>query len=573
LRDDAWYLANEQAAFRRVATLVAHEPPPADVFATLAAEVGGLLRADMTHVHRSDAVRSWTVVGSWSADGPHLPLGRKWTDDGGVLEHTIVNSARTARIDDYEHASISIAADLRQLGVTSSVAAPIIVDGGVWGMLAACTSNRVLPDTTETRLTDFAELVGTAVANAESRRVLSELADAQAALRRVATLVAHEPRRGEVFSAVAEEARWLIGADVTALLALHAEDGATVMAGSGAPAGEFPAGAAVPTGSGTVAGHVGRTGRAARLDDFEPGSGVLAAYLRELGVHSVVGAPVLVEGRLWGVLIAGDRRPLPARTEERLGDFAELVAVAISNAQSRAELAESRARIVSASDEARRRIERNLHDGIQQRLVSLGLELRAAQAAIPDQPDVAQRTIDAVADGLTTALDDLREISRGIHPAILAGGLTPALRALARRSPVPVEMQLEPLGEVAEPMQVAVYYVVSEAFANAAKHGHASLVRLRAERAHGVLRVSVADDGIGGADPARGSGLIGLSDRIGAIGGRLAIDSPAGGGTSIVAELPAGSRPDRRGAAGPPPRAGGGGARAGGGGVEAARGD
>jgi signal transduction histidine kinase len=546
MKGEDWYLANEQAAFRRVATLVAHEPPPADVFATLAAEVGGLLGADMTHVHRSDAVRSWTVVGGWSAAGVHLPLGRKWTDDGGILERTIVHSARPARIDDCEQAKLSIADELRRLGVRSSVGAPIVVDGRVWGMLAACSCDRALPETTEPRLTDFAELVGTAVANADSRRALSELADAQAALRRVATLVAHEPRRGEVFSAVAQEARWLIGADVTALIALSGEDSATVMAGSGAPHGEFPAGAPVPTGSGTVIGHVRRTGRAARLDDFEPGSGVLAAYLHKLGVRSAVGAPVLVAGRLWGVLLAGGAQPLPTRTEERLGDFAELVAVAISNAQSRAELAESRARIVSASDEARRRIERDLHDGIQQRLVSLGLELRAAQAAIPEQPDEAQRTIDGIADGLTRALDDLREISRGIHPANLAAGLAPALRALARRSPVPVEVQLEPLGEVPEPMQVAVYYVVSEAFANAAKHGHASLVRLSAERDNGLLRVSVADDGVGGADPTRGSGLIGLSDRIGAIGGRLAIDSPPGAGTSIVAELPAAQVPRRR---------------------------
>ena len=212
--------------------------------------------------------------------------------------------------------------------------------------------------------------------------------------------------------------------------------------------------------------------------------------------------------------------------------------MAIANAEARAELAGSRARIVSASDEARRRIERDLHDGIQQRLVSLGLELREAQYAIDSRPREAERRIDAVADGLTRALDDLREISRGIHPAVLAGGLAPALKALARRSPLPVEVDVGRLEPVPEPIGVAIYYVVSEAFTNAAKHGRATVVRLNAERDDGTIRVAVIDDGVGGADPARGSGLIGLSDRIGAIGGKLAIESPPGRGTAIVAELP-----------------------------------
>jgi signal transduction histidine kinase len=213
--------------------------------------------------------------------------------------------------------------------------------------------------------------------------------------------------------------------------------------------------------------------------------------------------------------------------------------VAIANAEARAELAGSRARIVSAADETRRRIERDLHDGIQQRLVSLGLELREAQYAIEERPVEAEHRIDAVADGLTRTLDDLREISRGIHPAVLAGGLAPALKALARRSPVPVELDIGSLEPVPEPIGVAIYYVVSEAFTNAAKHGQASVVRLDAQRENGTIRVAVRDDGIGGADPGRGSGLIGLSDRIGAIGGKLAIESPAGRGTAIVAELPA----------------------------------
>jgi signal transduction histidine kinase len=533
-------LAEEQAAFRRVVAFVTQDPLPSEIFATVATELGALLHAEMTHLHRYEGPRRWTVVGAWS-ETDHLPLGLEWTDDGGLLERSIVQAGRPTRIHDYELAMISIAPELQRLGARSSVGAPIVVDGRVWGMVAACSRHAGLPLSTEARLTDFAELVGSAVASAESRLALSRLADSQAALRRVATLVAREPRPAEVFAAVAEEARGLTGSEVTAILQLQPEGMATLVAGAGAPYSELPPGTVVPTGPGTLGALVRASGRAARLDRFDTDSGALATYLHRLGVHSAVGAPILVEGRLWGVLFAGSSSTLPASTEARLAEFAELAAVAISNAETRSALAGSRARIVTASDETRRRIERDLHDGIQQRLVSLGLELRDAQFAIADRPGDAQRKIDAVAAGLTRTLDDLREISRGIHPAVLAGGLAPALKALARRSPVPVELDVGALDPVPEPTQVAAYYLVSEAFTNAAKHGHASLVRLHAQREDRALRVAVTDDGIGGADPARGSGLIGLSDRIGAIGGKLSIDSPAGGGTSIVAELPTGA--------------------------------
>jgi signal transduction histidine kinase len=531
-------LVEQQAAFRRMATFVTQDLLPSEIFATVAAELGGLLRAEMTHLHRYEGPRRWTVVGGWSTTD-HLPLGLEWTDDGGLLERTIVHDGRPARIDDYELAMISIAPELQRLGARSSVGAPIVVDGRVWGMVAAYSRSAALPASTEPRLSDFAELVGSAVASAESRLALSRLADSQAALRRVATLVAREPQPAEVFAAVAEEARGLIGSDITTILHLRPEGMATMVAGAGAPYSDLPAGSLVPAAPGSVSALVRDSGRPARLDRFEADAGPLAAYLHRLGVHSAVGAPILVEGRLWGVLLAGSSTPLPASTEARLADFAELAAVAISNAETRAALAGSRARIVTAADETRRRIERDLHDGIQQRLVSLGLELRDAQFAISERPREAQRKIDAVAAGLTRTLDDLREISRGIHPAILAGGLAPALKALARRSSVPVELDIGTLDPVPEPTQVAAYYVVSEAFTNAAKHGRASVVRLRAQRENGTIRVAVTDDGVGGADPARGSGLIGLSDRIGAIGGKLAIDSPPGRGTSVVAELPA----------------------------------
>ena len=534
-------LAAEQAAFRRLATFVSQDPPASEIFAAVAAELGGLLGAEMTHLHRYEGERRWSIVGAWST-GDHLAPGLEWTDDGGLLERSIVQALQPARIDDYELAMISIAPELHRLGARSSVGAPIVVDGGVWGMVAASSRDEPLPDSTEQRLTAFAELVGSAVAGAESRLALGRIADSQAALRRVATLVAREPQPPAVFAAVAEEARGLIGSDVTAILQLQPDAMALLVAGAGAPYSELPTGSLVPTGEWTVSALVRASGRPARLDRFDPDSGAFAAYLHRLGLHSAAGAPILVDGKLWGLLLAASSEPLPANTEPRLAEFAELAAVAISNAETRAALAGSRARIVTAADETRRRIERDLHDGIQQRLVSLGLELRDAQFVIAERPQEAQHKIDAVAAGLTRTLDDLREISRGIHPAVLAGGLAPALKALARRSSVPVELQIGALDPLPEPTQVAAYYMVSEALANAAKHGRASVVRLEAGRENGVVRLAVTDDGIGGADPARGSGLIGLSDRIGAIGGKLAIDSPPDGGTALVAELPAAAR-------------------------------
>ena len=349
-------------------------------------------------------------------------------------------------------------------------------------MVAACSCGEPLASEIEPRLIEFAELVGSAVASAESRLALSRLAEAQAALRRVATLVARESRPDAVFAAVADEARGLIGAEITTMLHFEEPGSATLVAGSGAPYSELPKGSRVPTGPGTIGALVRASGRVERLERFDPDAGAFAAYLHRIGISSAVGAPIAVQGRPWGVLLAGASEPLPARTEARLAEFAELAAVAVANAESRAELAGSRARIVSAADEARRRIERDLHDGIQQRLVSLGLELRAAQFAIDDRPREAQRRIDAVAGGLTRTIDDLREISRGIHPASLAGGLASALKALARRSPVPVELDVGAVDPVAEPAQVAIYYVVSEALTNASKHAHASVVRVTASR-------------------------------------------------------------------------------------------
>jgi signal transduction histidine kinase len=246
-----------------------------------------------------------------------------------------------------------------------------------------------------------------------------------------------------------------------------------------------------------------------------------------------------VEGRLWGAATVSANESLPPDAEQRLEKFAELVATAISNIESKAELAASRRRIVAASDQARRQIERDLHDGTQQRLVSLSLELRLAHATEPADPPQLQKQIGRVADELDGAIEELREISRGIHPAILSeGGLGPALRTLARRAAIPVELDIRTEPRPADRVEVAAYYVVSEALTNTTKHARASHAQVAVEQRDALLHLSIRDDGAGGADPLGGSGLIGLRDRVQALGGSIEVNSPPGDGTAIVVELP-----------------------------------
>ena len=259
-----------------------------------------------------------------------------------------------------------------------------------------------------------------------------------------------------------------------------------------------------------------------------------------------MGVPISVQGRLWGVVIVGYARTsaAPADTEQRLADFTELVATAIANAQVQAELTASRARIVAAGDQARRRFERDLHDGAQQRLVSLGLQLRAAQARVPPGLGDLATELHRAVTGLDSTLEELREFARGVHPASLTeAGLAPALRTLARRSPVPVQLDLRTTTRLPERVEVTTYYVVSEALANAAKHANASAVTVAVEASGGVLSVAVRDNGAGGADLSRGIGLVGLKDRVEAVGGTFSAHSRPGEGTLLVAELPAESGP------------------------------
>jgi signal transduction histidine kinase len=369
------------------------------------------------------------------------------------------------------------------------------------------------------------------------------VAEEQAALRRVATFVAGGPPPENVFGFVTEETAALFGAESAAIVRFdHATERAVVVGRFGS----FEAvqlGATYPIEDESVTGQVYRAGKPARIDDYEGKRSEIAKTVRQAGFKNTVGAPVTVGGRIWGAVIAGSNRlePLPRGSEDRLADFAELVALAIAGADAREELSRSRARLVAASDTERRRLERNLHDGAQQRLVTLALSLRLAESTLPTDPEAARAHIVSAREELDLALEELRELARGLHPGFLTErGLAPALESLGERAPIPVRIEVETGGRCTEAVEVAAYYVVAEALANAIRYSGADVVDVSVALSNGTLAVEVADAGKGGADAARGTGLRGLADRVEALGGRLEVESRAGEGTRVRATLPAG---------------------------------
>ncbi|GLF98814.1 GAF domain-containing sensor histidine kinase [Streptomyces yaizuensis] len=538
-------IAQERAALRRVAALVARATPPERVFATVAAEIGQLLGSDLVGVSRYDPDDTVAAVGSWSrnGDGVPFPLGT-WVPLGGRNVATLVyETGRPARIDNAADASGRPADYARKRGFGPVVGVPIHVEGRLWGVVMVISlTARPFPPDTEDRLAGFTALVATAIANTQARWELRAFAEEQAALRRVATLVARAAPPQEVFAAVATEAGQLLGVDFT-VLGRYEPTGAAIYVAAWTRTGRaFPVGIRVEPGGFNVHTLVFESGRAARIDDYGAVASGSAAHIgRDWGFRAAVGMPISVEGRLWGAVSVASMRaePLPPDTEERLAAFTALVATAIAQAEAQAALTASRARIVAAADTARRRIERDLHDSTQQRLVSLALRLRTAQLAVPSDAGELSRQLDEVVGGLADAVDELREIARGIHPAMLAeGGLHPALKALARRSAIPVRVDMPVRERYPEPVEIAAYYSVSEALTNAAKHAHATVADVHVASRDGRLHVTVHDDGRGGADPRRGSGLIGLTDRVEALGGQLSLRSPSGAGTTVHLTLP-----------------------------------
>jgi signal transduction histidine kinase len=549
-------LAEEQAALRRVATLVARGVPPEDVFASVTAEAGQVLSAGYAHLGRYEAGAMLTSVAAWGDGATGFPVGSRWSLGGKNVATLVFETRRPARVDGYADDSGPLGFRAREGGARSAVGTPVIVEGRLWGLMVVSTSGeQPLPASAEARLASFTELVAAAIANAESRAALARLAEEQAALRRVATLVARGAAADELFAAVAGEVGPLLGAHLAGMGRYDSDDTVTVLAAWAAEGEQHPlVPGPWPLEGGDLASIVFSTGQSVRIDDYQGVPGRIAEFVRdELGIGSSVASPIVAEGRLWGVLYLHAKRihpPFPPDAESRLTGFTELVATAVANAESRAELLASRARIVAAADETRRRIERDLHDGTQQQLVSLILQLRAVEAAVPaglgELGEELGEKLARIARGLAEVFDRVREISHGIHPAILSEeGLTPALRALARRAAVPVELDLHAGRRLPGPVEVAAYYAVSEAVANAAKHTRASAVQVELGADDMMARLTIRDDGTGGADPARGSGLTGLGDRIEALGGTLRITSPPGGGTTLLIQIPA-ARPALR---------------------------
>jgi signal transduction histidine kinase len=493
-------LADEQAALRRVATHVAEGAPPEEVFKAVGEEVAGILGAATVRIAREASDRAAVVV---------VSLGEPATEG-------------------------------------ESLAAPILVDDRVWGTITVGGFSESVPPDASERLAAFTELVATAIANAESRGELAAseararaLAEEQAALRRVATLVAGGATPARVFDAVRDEVAHMFKAPVSALYRFDSDGMATVVASAGNEINRV--GSRWPLEGTSTAAAVYRTGRTARTEYDESARGTLAKAALADGSRHGIGAPIVVDGALWGSIMVGSRNPepLPAELEHRLAKFTELLAMAIANAESRAEVDASRARIVATADATRQRIGRDLHDGIQQGLVALALRARKA-AALAAADEWATEELSGLADDLVAVTDELREISHGIHPAILShAGLDDALETLARRSAIRVELDVGFEGRYDPMLEATVYYVAAESITNAVKHAQASSVTLRGGRRGRALELEIMDDGVGGADPRRGTGLIGLRDRVDTLGGTISFVSQPGAGTAIRMKLPA----------------------------------
>jgi PAS domain S-box-containing protein len=531
-------LADEQAALRRVATLVAQQTPQAELFTAIAAEIGELLGVDAIEMIRYEEGRFAAAAAGWGRLVRAVPDGTRELLGGRNVTSLVFRTQHAARLDDYGDVSGSIGARVSAGGVRSAVGTPIFVDGRLWGaMIAASTHKERLPPDTEARIGQFTELMATAIANAEARAEAARLAAEQAGLRRVATLVAQGASARAVFDAVTAEVKELLEAEAV-VLARYDEDALVVLA-TCATRTDLEVGQRVPMDATSLSTLVRRTGRSARRDDLPQGDSAIAEILQRTGVRSRVVTPVVVEGRTWGVLAASWREgsPPPEGTEQRMTSFAALLDTAIANADSRDQLTASRARVLASADDARRRVVRDLHDGAQQRLVHSIVTLKLARQALHDQrPD---------ADGLVTealgyaegAIADLRELSHGILPVgLMRGGLSPAVDALVSRLELPVDVDVS-TGRLSRDIEASAYFIVAEALTNVVKHARATRAVVRAAVDDHSLYIEVRDDGAGGAD-SEGLGLVGIADRVDALGGELRIENGDRGGTVVLARVP-----------------------------------
>jgi signal transduction histidine kinase len=528
-------VADEQAALRRIATLVAAGATEADLAAAVSFEAGGLFNAQSASVLRwdGDTIR---VIGDWRADEDERRAGAVLSYGGDTLTARVVETAAPARVDSVEDLKTAFARQRwADLGFKASIGAPIVIDRAVWGVVAVSRTEPLpFAEGDESRLCDFSTLVAQAIVNAEARSEATTLVAEQSSLRQIATLVAGGKPPAEVFSAVTAEVATLFGADTVTLLQWQGvHDELAVIAVWCAPE-------ATPVQSRSLY-HPDPNGPTLRM--LETGvvcNGVESSS--ERGPVSVIAAPVIATGSLFGALTAARPAadPFPAGTELRLRSFADLTGQSIANERAQTELHASRARLVRTADEARRRLERNLHDGAQQQLVSVSVALRMVEQMLESDPAAARTVLEDALRELTDAMRELRELARGLHPAALSDhGLGPALEAVAARSPFPVDITgVSPERRLPSPVEAALYYVVSESLTNAAKHADAGSATVTMTYNADSVTVEIADNGAGGASVENGSGLRGLHDRVEALGGELFVSSPRGAGTLVRAELP-----------------------------------
>jgi PAS domain S-box-containing protein len=537
-RDELSRLVDEQAALRRVATLVAEGATPNRVFDAVRVEVEQMFGIPNTILMRFDADEMATLL---ATPGGYLgPVGTRWPlegDDSAVAG--VYRTGRAARVEYTAGTRGPLAEAARVGGTRFPVAVPVVVDGALWGAMSVGSPGPQPPPDLEARLTKFTQLVATAIANTEARTEVQRLADEQAALRRVATLVAEGAPPTEVFDAVIAEVGELLGAAQVGLARYENEQEISVLAIRGQGPEVLRAGVRLPLDGDSVNARILRTGRSARLNFSEEGSGSIAEAVRRDNVNATVGAPVVVDGALWGMIGAswrGEDRP-PADAEERLAQFAELLDTAIANADTRDQLMASRARVLTAADEARRRVVRDLHDGAQQRLVHTIVTLKLARRALREDKGRAESLLAEALNHAELSNAELRELSHGILPSVLTrGGLRAGIDALVSRLDIPIDVHVTS-ARVPPEIEASGYFIVAEALTNVVKHSQATRAEVTVAVDNDMLTLVVRDDGIGGADPG-GHGLVGISDRAAALGGRLRVDSTPGGGTELAAELP-----------------------------------
>jgi signal transduction histidine kinase len=513
-------LLSQQAALRRVASLVARGAPPSELFAAVAYEVAQVTGSALVQIQRFDPDDMVTVAGAWGAAPHPFQPGTRWSLEGSQIAAPIKRSGRPVRIDDFGEGGGPIRDGVRKTGIRGGAGAPIVVDGELWGVMAAGPAKgEPVPAGVEDRLAEFTELIATAISNAQSREALTRLADEQAALRRVATLVAEAVPPAELFEAITREAGRLLGVD-----AMHMgryENGAATSVAAWSREGDhLPVGTWIELDGADVASAVFQTGRPARGD-------------------SSVAVAIVVGGRVWGVMIASaeQARALPADTELRLAQFTELAETAIANSEARSELAASRARVVAATDEERRRVVRELYEGAERQLEEAIAAITAAAGELDDEDEPARELVERARGHAERTTAELRELANGIMPAVLTtGGLRAAADALASRMTLPVTVDVAAERHPST-VEATAYFVMAEALTNVAKHSGARCAVLRARVEDAALRVHVRDDGVGGARP-EGPGLLGLRDRLATHGGTLVVDSPPSGGTTVVATIP-----------------------------------